>query len=146
MGKSSSPPNDSSFSLPLNQLALVAFARSYSSLRLSRSFSTWGSWCGPCRAEQADINALVTQFAGRGVAFLGDDMRSDTRANALAFVTEFHVAYPSVFDPGSDIANAFDIIDPPFAVVVDASGSIRLREPASVADVPAALTTLLRGA
>jgi hypothetical protein len=53
------------------------------------------------------------------------------------------VKYASVFDPASDVAEAFNILDPPTTLVVDGSGVIRLRELATVADVPATLDALL---
>jgi thiol-disulfide isomerase/thioredoxin len=102
----------------------------------------WASWCGPCRAEQNDINALVTKYAARGVQFLGVDIRDDN-ANASAYVQEFHVAYPSVFDPSSDAAATFNVAAPPTTLVIDASGTIRLRELGTLVDVSTTLDTLL---
>ena len=72
----------------------------------------------------------------------GVDIRDDS-ANALAYVNEFRVQYPSVFDPASDDAGNFNVDAPPTTLVVDASGNIRLRELGTVADVPATLNTLL---
>jgi peroxiredoxin len=105
----------------------------------------WAAWCAPCHAEQGDVNAVASQFAGRGVSFLGDDMH-DARVDALGFVGDFHVMYPSVFDPSNDVASAYDIPSPPYTVVVDGSGTIRLRDPGTMADVPAVLNRLLSGA
>jgi thiol-disulfide isomerase/thioredoxin len=62
--------------------------------------NVWGSWCGPCRAEMADLQALHDQFAARGVAVLGLDIR-DSRPAAADFVRAAHATYPSIFDePG----------------------------------------------
>ncbi len=105
----------------------------------------WASWCSPCRSEQAQINDLASRYAARGVRFLGVDIRDDS-ANALAYVQSHHVTYPSVFDPASDAAAAFDVLSPPTTLVVDPSGTIRLRELGTVRDVPALLDSLLRGA
>lgn len=105
----------------------------------------WASWCGPCRAEQNDLNALVTRYAARGVQFLGIDIRDDS-ANAKAYVEEFHVAYPSLFDPASDDAAAFNVDAPPTTLVIDGGGTIRLRQLGTLVDVPATLDSLLRGA
>ncbi len=102
----------------------------------------WASWCGPCRQEQTDLNSLVTRYQARGVQFLGVDIRDDA-ANARAYVQEFHITYPSVFDPASDDASTFNVDAPPTTLVVDAGGTIRLRELGTLVDVPATLDSLL---
>jgi thiol-disulfide isomerase/thioredoxin len=102
----------------------------------------WASWCGPCRAEQTELDSLVTKYAARGVQFLGVDIRDDS-ANAKAYVQEFHITYPSVFDPASDDAATFNVDAPPTTLVIDASGTIRLRELGTLVDVPTTLNSLL---
>jgi thiol-disulfide isomerase/thioredoxin len=82
----------------------------------------WGSWCGPCRAEQPEINRLVTRYAPRGVVFVGVDMRDDA-ASANTYRSDFHVTYPSIADSG-DVAAAYDVPAPPELVIVDRSGHI----------------------
>jgi thiol-disulfide isomerase/thioredoxin len=62
--------------------------------------NVWGSWCGPCRAELADLQAVHDQLASRGVAVLGLDIR-DSRPAAIDFMRAVHASYPSIFDePG----------------------------------------------
>jgi thiol-disulfide isomerase/thioredoxin len=102
----------------------------------------WASWCGPCRQEQSELNGLVTRYAGRGVHFLGVDIR-DESANAKAYVQEFHVTYPSVFDPAAEDAANFNVDAPPTTLVIDAGGTIRLRELGELNAVPATLDSLL---
>ncbi|MEO8898244.1 MAG: TlpA disulfide reductase family protein [Candidatus Dormibacter sp.] len=102
----------------------------------------WASWCGPCRAEQDELNGVVAKYAARGVHFLGINMRDDA-ANARAYVQQFHVAYPSVFDPGNDVAANFNVDTPPTTLVIDGTGTIRLRELGTLVDVPATLDSLL---
>jgi thiol-disulfide isomerase/thioredoxin len=102
----------------------------------------WASWCGPCRAEQVELNALVTRYSARGVQFLGVDIRDDA-ANARAYVQEFHVTYPSVFDPASDDAAAFNVDAPPTTLVIDGNGTIRMRELGTLVDVSSTLDSLL---
>ena len=90
----------------------------------------WGSWCAPCRAEAPDLSALANAEAGHGVHFLGIDIR-DTPVAADAFIKDFGISYPSLNDPGDDIALAFRGTVPPAAIpttlVIDRSGRIAAR-------------------
>ncbi|HEX9774602.1 MAG TPA: TlpA disulfide reductase family protein [Actinomycetota bacterium] len=84
----------------------------------------WGSWCGPCREEQPRLEALWRRYESRGVRFVGIDTRRDQRAAALAFLDEFDVTYPSIYDPDSALAFAFGVRFMPATYVIDAEGRI----------------------
>ncbi|MFC6018783.1 TlpA family protein disulfide reductase [Plantactinospora solaniradicis] len=85
----------------------------------------WGSWCGPCRAEADDLEATYQATREQGVRFLGINIQ-DGRDKARAFEEAFKVTYPSVFDPPSRLALAFDIPPNsiPATVVLDREGRI----------------------
>jgi thiol-disulfide isomerase/thioredoxin len=102
----------------------------------------WASWCGPCRAEQPELNALHDRYSKRGVVFAGVDLRDDD-ASARAFVTEFKVPYPSVTDDGP-LAGAYNVAAPPETVVIDARGKIVKRLLGTTVGVADALDGLLR--
>ncbi|GAA3778919.1 TlpA disulfide reductase family protein [Plantactinospora mayteni] len=68
----------------------------------------WGSWCAPCRAEADDLEATYQATKDRGVRFLGINIQ-DGRDKAKAFEAAYKVSYPSLFDPPSRVALAFDI-------------------------------------
>jgi thiol-disulfide isomerase/thioredoxin len=101
----------------------------------------WASWCGPCRAEQAELNALQRQYTAGGVVFLGVDVRDDN-AQALAFRHDLNVVYPSAADPDEQISAAYDIAAPPTIVVIDSHGRIIDRLLGTVAGLSADLNTL----
>lgn len=86
----------------------------------------WASWCGPCRAEQAELETIWKAYGTRGVQFLGVNIR-DTVANARAHVEEFGVSYPSVFNADSTIAYRFRVAFIPTTVVLDERGRIAAR-------------------
>lgn len=83
----------------------------------------WAAWCGPCRAEQKDINGVVSSYASRGVVFIGVDERDDTDA-ALAYRRDLGVTYDSLPDPSEQIAASYDVAAPPTIVLVNAAGSV----------------------
>ena len=84
----------------------------------------WGSWCGPCLREQPGLEALSKEYTSKPVQFLGINTRRDQRAAALAFVDQFNVSYPSVFNPDSSIAYAFRVRFMPATFVIDRKGKI----------------------
>jgi thiol-disulfide isomerase/thioredoxin len=90
----------------------------------------WGSWCSPCRAEAPTLGTLARQFRSRGVRFVGVDIR-DSPANARAFLGDFNIGYPSLNDPGDEIALAFrGAVTPagiPTTLVIGRDGRIAAR-------------------
>lgn len=78
----------------------------------------WGSWCAPCRAEADDLREV---YEATGVEFLGVSVR-DGRDAARSFHDAFDHAWPSLFDPGGQIAMNFRQVPPtvvPTTVVLD---------------------------
>jgi thiol-disulfide isomerase/thioredoxin len=90
----------------------------------------WGSWCTPCRAEAPRLASLARTFGPSGVAFLGVDIR-DTPASAEAFQRNFKITYPSLNDPGGEVALDFRSTVPPAGIpttlVISRSGRIAAR-------------------
>ena len=87
----------------------------------------WGSWCGPCRGEAPTLAVLSEKYARNGVSFLGDDV-GDNPTSALTFAHSMGVTYPSLNDPGYQIAQDFGtavlINDTPTTLVIDSTGHI----------------------
>jgi peroxiredoxin len=71
--------------------------------------------------ETPDLEATYQAAKDAGVAFLGVDIR-DGRDAAKAFVADFGVTYPSLFDPAGRVALAVNDVPPnvvPVTVVLD---------------------------
>ena len=89
----------------------------------------WASWCGPCRIEQPDLNAVHALVPDAEVVVIGVNIE-DTQANALAHLEEFDVPYLSLFDPVNELAGRFRGIGArtiPSTVFVDTEGRVAAR-------------------
>jgi thiol-disulfide isomerase/thioredoxin len=89
----------------------------------------WASWCGPCRIEQPDLNAVHALLPADEVVLVGVNIE-DTRANALAHLEEFGVPYLSLFDPVNELAGRFRGIGArtiPSTVIIDPEGRVAAR-------------------
>ena len=92
--------------------------------------NVWGSWCAPCQKEAP---ALV-KAANRTTAdaqFIGLNTRDIGTAQADAFVRNFEVPYPNLFDPDGRLLLLFGGKLPPSAIpstlIVDAKGRVAAR-------------------
>jgi thiol-disulfide isomerase/thioredoxin len=89
----------------------------------------WASWCGPCRIEQPDLNAVHALLPDTEVVLIGVNIE-DTEANALAHLAEFDVPYPSLFDPVNELAGRFSGIGArtiPTTLFLDTEGRVAAR-------------------
>ena len=89
----------------------------------------WASWCGPCRIEQPDLNQVHDLLPDTEVVLIGVNIE-DTAANALAHLTEFDVAYLSLFDPVNGLAGRFSGIGArtiPTTIFLDPEGRVAAR-------------------
>lgn len=69
--------------------------------------NVWGQWCGPCRAEIAQLEKVYQATRNDGVAFLGIDVRDNDIDAPRDFVTDRKVSYPSIYDPAMRTMIAF---------------------------------------
>ena len=92
--------------------------------------NVWASWCAPCRAEAPVLRAAATDFAGKGVTFVGLDTR-DSDVSARAFVEKQGITYPNVIDADGQIQLLFADSLPPQAIpstlVIDRQGRVAAR-------------------
>ena len=85
----------------------------------------WATWCPPCRAETADLNAAYRRLHARDVVFLGIDT-TETAPIVKTFISAKGVPYPTAL-AGPDVYNAYGIAYIPTTIVIDAHGIVRAR-------------------
>jgi len=92
--------------------------------------NVWGSWCGPCRAEAADLQQASVATA-RKAQFIGINSRDPDPATALAFTRAFSVTYPSIYDNEGKVllnfAGNLPLSNFPSTLIIDPQGRIAAR-------------------
>jgi thiol-disulfide isomerase/thioredoxin len=102
----------------------------------------WASWCGPCREEMPEFDALRREYRAHGVEFVG--VAIDMRQNVADFLAGNPVSYPVVIGAGAanHLSASLGGRGLPHTVVLDAKGKIALNH---VGRLPAAqLAAVLR--
>ena len=84
----------------------------------------WASWCKPCEAEAADLEAAWRIYKPRGdVVFLGVDY-VDTETEAAVYLEKFDITYPNGPDLRTKISQAFRIRGVPETYIIDKDGKL----------------------
>ena len=88
--------------------------------------NAWATWCGPCETEQPALVRLARRYGSR-VRFVGINFNDDDLAAARRWVgPQYHVPYPSYYDPSGRTAHLLKYrLGIPDTYVVDGSGTIR---------------------
>jgi thiol-disulfide isomerase/thioredoxin len=92
--------------------------------------NVWGSWCPPCRKEAPDLQAASVET--KEIAqFVGITSKDYDPAPAEAFVRNFKITYPSIYDPTGKVLLAFAGELPPSAIpstmIIDREGRLAVR-------------------
>jgi thiol-disulfide isomerase/thioredoxin len=86
----------------------------------------WASWCGPCRAEQPELSRVARAYRGRGVRFIGVNVR-ESRGAAESYVEEFQIPYPSLYDQAALNAARLQAFALPSTFILDREGVVAYR-------------------
>jgi thiol-disulfide isomerase/thioredoxin len=84
--------------------------------------NAWASWCGPCRLEFPDFQAVAAD-RGDEVAFMGVDT-DDSSDAANDFLDELPLPYPSISDPDSDVKDELELRGLPGTAFYDENGEL----------------------
>jgi thiol-disulfide isomerase/thioredoxin len=108
------------------------------------------SYCGPRRTESPNFDTIYRSMKGDGVEFVGLDVKEVGRDAPNAFVHDFKITYPSVWDPKAKTALQLGKLPVstaglPWTAIVDRQQRVAAVYVGEVlpADVKPALTSLL---
>jgi thiol-disulfide isomerase/thioredoxin len=85
----------------------------------------WASWCGPCRKSLPALNSIRTEFRKKGFEVIAINL-DEEREDAMAFLKEFPVVYPTAIDTSSKVPEAYGLVGMPTAYLVDRKGIVQL--------------------
>ncbi len=83
----------------------------------------WASWCVECYKEARLLEQAWRDYKDRGVIFVGVDYL-DTDKEALAYMAQYDITYPSGPDIGDKISQAYNITGVPETFFIDQGGNI----------------------
>jgi cytochrome c biogenesis protein CcmG/thiol:disulfide interchange protein DsbE len=85
----------------------------------------WASWCGPCRMSFPRLEQLRQELGPHGFEVLAINV-DEFEADALKFLSEIPVSYPSLYDGGGTAPQQYGILGMPTAYLIDRHGQVRL--------------------
>ncbi len=86
----------------------------------------WASWCGPCRNEMSDLNALYLDASSRqGLIVLAVNTGDKDRAGAESFVQKQGLRFPILWDEENRVNKQYNIRAFPTSFFIDRLGVIR---------------------
>jgi thiol-disulfide isomerase/thioredoxin len=83
----------------------------------------WASWCIPCRQSFPWMSSMKERYAAQGLVIVAINLDKKREA-ADAFLGEFPVQFPVLFDPMGLSAEAFNVEGMPSSFIVSRTGEI----------------------
>ena len=84
----------------------------------------WASWCGPCRQEMPELEALYQKYQSLGFTIFGINVDKD-RAMADKVLNSTTLSFPILFDSDNAVTELYKVDAMPTTVIVDRSGKVR---------------------
>jgi len=84
----------------------------------------WATWCGPCRQEMPQLEALFQRYKDLGFTILGVNVEEDA-SGAGRFLGATPVSFPILLDPKSEVSERYQVVAMPSTVIVDRAGNVR---------------------
>jgi len=84
----------------------------------------WATWCGPCRMEMVDLQALLDKFKGKDFEILSLDQGEDA-GTVSAFITRKQYGFHALLDANGLAASSYGVKAIPNLVLIDKNGVIQ---------------------
>lgn len=84
----------------------------------------WASWCGPCRQEMPELEAIYQKYNKLGFTIFGVNVDKD-RAMADRVLKDISTSFPVLFDGDNAVTELYEVAAMPTTVIVDRDGKVR---------------------
>jgi peroxiredoxin len=84
----------------------------------------WATWCGPCRQEMPELEAIYQKYQSLGFTILGINVDKD-RAMAGKVLNSTPLSFPILFDSDNAVTELYQVDAMPTTVIVDRNGKVR---------------------
>lgn len=108
--------------------------------------NVWATWCGPCRFETPELQALQDQYAANGLKVIGVSVDEGDTAAVKTFVAEQKITYSIAVDPEQRIATLVQTTVLPASLLIDRNGKIVWRQIGAIMPNDAKLKTAIERA
>lgn len=85
----------------------------------------WASWCGPCREELPEMEAIYQEYKDLGFEILAVNV-DDHPDKADVLLNDIEVSFPVLYDTDGKVSELYDVSAMPTTVIVDRNGNQRL--------------------
>ncbi len=84
----------------------------------------FASWCPPCQEEEPDLVTFAYQHRAAGDAALVGVVYDDATSSARSFAITAGATWPSVVDPGGQVALRYGVRGPPETFLISPAGTV----------------------
>lgn len=84
----------------------------------------WASWCGPCRQEMPQLDALQQRYSKLGFNVVGVNVDKDS-ALANKLLKDIPVTFPVLLDNTGSVSASYNVSSMPTTVIIDRDGNMR---------------------
>ncbi|MDB4899027.1 MAG: alkyl hydroperoxide reductase/Thiol specific antioxidant/Mal allergen [Gemmatimonadetes bacterium] len=86
--------------------------------------NVWATWCTSCREEMADLEALHTEFAPRGLRVVAVSIDAGAPARVQRFVDRERLTFTVAHDPEARIQKVYGVVGVPSSYLVGTDGRL----------------------
>ncbi|MBZ0297893.1 MAG: redoxin domain-containing protein [Anaerolineae bacterium] len=83
----------------------------------------WATWCGPCRVEMPEFEAIYNERKNDGFTVLAVN-NSETLADVQEFRDEMNLSFPMLMDETAQVQALYNVISYPSTYIIDREGKI----------------------